>query len=191
MNFQRMNQFISSPWLLLTTKINMQMKRYLYGLVILSFLPWDNTCSAQAMDSTKIVNSLIKCWRSISREFSTIYGLDENEIKKYYKQKVCLTRDSIVIYYGALYHPKYSVRKVNAEHFAKDNFDCSKDKLGMFTDSVYEVTISTITNYSQNEPGHKMTDVIAFDGDFIYIVNDGVIFKLFDADAKIQGRGGN
>jgi hypothetical protein len=36
-----------------------------------------------------------------------------------------------------------------------------------------------------------MTDVIAFDGYCIYVVVDGVIFKLFDADAKVQPRASN
>jgi hypothetical protein len=167
------------------------MTRYLYVLAIFSFLPLNNTCSAQATDSTKIVNSLVKCWRATSHEYSTIYGLDEEEIKNYTKQKVCFKKDSVTMYYGTLYDPKYSIKKVNAEKFAKDNFDCSKDKLGMVADSVYEITISSFTKASKTEPAHKMTDVIAFDGYFTYIVQDGVIFKLFDADAKIQGRSSN
>ena len=167
------------------------MKRYLFGVAILSVLTWGNTCSAQASDSTKIVDSVNKCWRSIGREYMTIYGLDEAEIKKYYKQKVCLARDSVILYYGVRYSPKYSVKKVNAEIFAKENFDCTKDKLSMVTDSVYEITISSFTKPTDLEFAHKMTDVIAFDGYFIYIANDGVIFKLVDADAKALSRGGN
>jgi hypothetical protein len=168
-----------------------QMKIYLCTLALLSVLPSYYTCSAQATDSTKIVNSLNKCWRATSHEYSTIYGLDEDEIKSYAKQKVCFTRDSVTMYYGALYGPKYSIKKVNAENFAKDNFDCSKEKLGMVEDSVFEITISSVSKASRNETAHKMTDVIAFDGYFVYIVKDGVIFKLFDADAKVGGRSSN
>src|SRR5579872_438168 len=138
----------------------LQVKIYLYALAIWSVLPLNKTCSAQATDSTKIVGSLNKCWRTTSHEYSTIYGLDEEEIKSYAKQKVCFTRDSVTMYYGALYDPKYSIKKVNAENFAKDNFDCSKEKLGMVEDSVFEITISSITKASPNETAHKMTDVI-------------------------------
>jgi hypothetical protein len=157
----------------------------------LSVLSWNNTCSAQATDSAKILKSLMKCWRALSHEYSTIYGLDEEEIKTYSKQKVCFTRDSLTLYYGSLYTPKYSVKKVNAENYAKDNFDCTKSRLGMLTDSVYEITISSISKSSRNGTPHKMTDVIAFDGDCIYVVKDGVIFKLFDSDAKKESRGAN
>jgi hypothetical protein len=167
------------------------MKRHLYALVILPVILWNNTCAAQTADSAKIVSSLIKCWRAVSHEYSTIYGLEEDEIKSYSQQKVCFTRDSATMYYGPLYAPKYSVRKVNAEDFAKNNFDCSKAKLGMLKDSVYEITISSIARSPQNGTTHKMTDVIAFDGDCIYIVKDGVIFKLYDSEAKKGARNSN
>ena len=36
-----------------------------------------------------------------------------------------------------------------------------------------------------------MTNVIAFDEDCIYVVVDGVIFKLFDASRKTERRSGN
>jgi len=165
--------------------------RYLYILAVLSVLPCNNTCYAQVADSTKIVHSLMKCWRAISHEYSTIYGLEEEEIKRYSKQKVCLTGDSVSMYYGASYAPKYSVKRVNAENYAKNNFDCGKRKLGILRDSVFEVTISSVTKPSKDGTVHKMTDVIAFDGECIYVVADGVIFKLFDADAKIQPRAAN
>ena len=164
------------------------MKKYLYTLAVLSALPWNNNCSAQVADSTTIVNSLNKCWRTIGKAYSTIYGLDESEIEKYSRQKLCFTRDSFVLYNGPLFDPKYAIKKVKADDFAKNNFDCSKEKLGMLTDSIYAITISSITKSSQNKPAHKMTDVIAFDGYFIYVVNDGVIFKLYDSEAKSEGR---
>ncbi len=167
------------------------MKRHLYTLAILSVLLWNGTCSAQATDTTKTINSLFMCWRAISHEYSAIYGLEEEEIKNYSKQKVCFSRDSAIMYYGALYAPKYSVKKVNAEDFAKNNFDCSKIKLGIMKDSVYEITISSVTRPSQNGAVHKMTDVIAFDGDYVYIVKDGVIFKLYDSNYKAAPRSSN
>jgi hypothetical protein len=167
------------------------MKKYLYALAILAVLPGNCTCSAQSSDSTKVINSLIRCWRAISHEYSTIYGLEEEEIKAYSKLKVCFTKDSITMYDGALYTPGYTIKKVNAENYAKDNFDCSKVKLGMRTDSVFEITISSLTKPLHNGIAHKMTDVIAFDGDCIYIVKDGVIFKLFDSDIKKDARGAN
>lgn len=167
------------------------MKRYLYTLAILPFLFLNNTCCAQAADSAQVVKSLMKCWRSISKEYATIYGLEEDEIKQYYKQKVCLGRDSITIYHGTLYGPKYAIKKVNADNFSKTQFDCTRDKLGMTTDSVYQVTILSLTKPDPKGATHKMTDIIAFDGYFLYVVKDGVIFKLFDNDAKPQGRSSN
>ena len=166
------------------------MNRYLYAVALLPFLLWSNPCAAQEADTTAILNTLFKCWRSVSHEYSPIYGLEEEEIKKYSRQKVCFSRDNITLYYGALYAPQYSIKKVNAEHYAKDNFDCRKDKLGILKDSVYEINISSVSRSAQNGP-HKMTDIIAFDGDFIYIVKDGVIFKLYDADAKAGDRSSN
>jgi len=167
------------------------MKRHLFILIILSVLLSGNTCSAQANDSATIINSLNKCWRAISHEYSTIYGLEEEEIKNYLKQKVCFTTDSISMYYGVSFAPRYSIRKVNADEYAKDNFDCNKHKLGISLDSVFEITISSITKAVKKEPEHKMTNVIAYDGYCIYAVVDGVIFKLFDADAKVQERSTN
>jgi len=95
------------------------------------------------------------------------------------------------MYYGPLYEPRYSIKKVNAENFAKSNFDCDKGRLGMIKDSVYEINISSMARSAQNGTAHKMTDIIAFDGDFIYIVKDGVIFKLFDSDVKASDRSSN
>lgn len=160
-------------------------------LAILFVLPFHNTCSAQVADSTAIVDSLHKCWRAIGHEYSTIYGLEEEEIKNYLKQKICLTKDSVSMYLGVSYTPKYSIKKVNAENYAKNNFDCSKQRLGISADSVYEITISSVTKPTKKDPAYKMTDVIAFDGYCIYVVVDGVIFKLFDADAKVQPRASN
>ena len=167
------------------------MKRYLYALAILSVLQWNSSCNAQETDSAKVIKTLCKCWRALSHEYSTIYGLEEEEIKVYSKQKVCFNLDSLTMYYGTLYAPKYFVKKVNAETFAKDNFDVAKGRLGIIKDSVYEITINTVTKPLQNGKTHKMTDVIAFDGDCIYVVKDGVIFKLFDSEAKKEARGAN
>jgi hypothetical protein len=163
------------------------MKKYLCILTILCLLPW-NTGFAQDVDPGKIVNSLTRCWRPISHEVSSIYGLDEEEIKRYSKQKICLTRDSISMFYGVFYAPEYSVKKVNAEEYAKNNFDCSKQRLDILVDSIFEITITSATKPSENGTVHKMTDVIAFDEDCIYVVVDGVIFKLFDADRKVEVR---
>lgn len=165
--------------------------RYLSLLAILLVLPCTNACYAQVVDSTKIVNSLHKCWRAFSHEYSVIYGLEEEEIKSYSKQRVCFTRDSISMYHGVVFAPKYSIRKVNAENYAKTNFDCTRRKLGMLTDSVFEITILSVTKPGKDGKVHKMTDVIAFDGESIYVVVDGVIFKLLDADAKVQPRAPN
>jgi hypothetical protein len=95
------------------------------------------------------------------------------------------------MYAGTLYEPKYSIRKVNAENYAKDNFDCSKQRLYIYADSLFEITISSLTKPSENGTIHKMTNVIAFDEDCIYVVVDGVIFKLFDASRKTERRSGN
>jgi len=167
------------------------MKRSIYIAALLSVWCTSSTCTAQSVDSAKVVNSVLKCWRSISHEYATIYGLEEDEIKKYARQKVCFTKDSVVMYYGPLYSPRFSVKKVNAEDYAKNNFDCSKERLGMLRDSVYEITISSISRSAHNGAAHKMTDVVVFDGDCMYIVQDGVIFKLFDNDAKKESRGAN
>lgn len=162
-------------------------KRYLYLLAIL----YATTGSAQVTDSAVIVKSLTKCWRVLSHEYSTIYGLEVDEIKQLSKQRICFRKDSVSMLNSILYAPRYAAKKVNAELYAKNNFDCSKQKLGITVDSAFEVTISSVTKPTETEPTHKMTDVIIYDGLCIYVVVDGVIFKLFDADAKIQGRSSN
>jgi hypothetical protein len=167
------------------------MTRYLSALIILLALPLTNTASAQVVDSSSIVKSLNRCWRAFSHEYATVYGLEEDEIKTYSKQRVCLGSDSVHLYYGASYSPKYAIRKVNAESYSKSNFDCSKRNLSIMTDSMYEVTISSITKPSNDGKVKKMTDVLAFDGECIYVVVDGVIFKLLDADSKVQPRSSN
>ncbi|MCD6013725.1 MAG: hypothetical protein K0Q79_3587 [Flavipsychrobacter sp.] len=166
-------------------------KRYLYILAILLVLPWNNPCYAQLVDTTKIVNSLTKCWRVIGHNYSTIYGLDEEEVKRYKKQKICFGKDSVKLYYGASYAPKYSVKKVNAEDYARNNFDCSKQKMDITADSVFEITVSSVTKPSKEGTVYKMTDVVAFDGYCLFVMVDGVIFKLFDANAKVEGRSSN
>lgn len=162
-------------------------KRYLYLLAFLC----SATCSAQVTDSAAIVKSLSKCWRVLSHEYSTIYGLELDEIKRLSKQRICFKNDSASMFHGILYEPKYSAKKVNAELYAKNNFDCTKQKLGISVDSAYEVTISSVTKQTDTEPVHRMTDIIIYDGLCIYVVVDGVIFKMFDADAKVQGRSSN
>ncbi|MES2703781.1 MAG: hypothetical protein V4649_14160 [Bacteroidota bacterium] len=168
-----------------------QIKRLLSTLAILVALAWPATCPAQVEDSAAIVGALTKCWRAFSHEYATIYGLEEEEIKTYSKQKVCLKRDSISLYYGVSYAPKYSIKKVHAENYSKTNFDCSKRNLGILADSMYEVTISSLTRPSKNGTVNKMTTVLAYDSQCIYIVVDGVVFKLLDADTKIQPRSSN
>jgi hypothetical protein len=167
------------------------MKRYLLALTFLSVVPLNNPCAAQGVDSARIVAALTRCWRTISHEYSTIYGLEDEEVKQYIKQRVCIGRDSMNMFTGTLYAPKFSFRKVNAEEYSKSNFDCSKQKLDIFADSVFEVTISSLSKPPGNQAAHKMTDIIAFDEDCIYVVVDGVIFKMFDADKKIEGRSSN
>jgi hypothetical protein len=167
------------------------MKKYLSVLAILFLLPGANTCSAQVADSTKIVTSITKCWRAFSHEYAAIYGLEEEEIKRYSKQKVCIARDSIRLYYGPSYTPKYAVKKVHAENYAKENFDCSRRTLGIIVDSMYEVIISSVAKPGKNGIAHKMTNVMAFDGQCLYMVLDGVVFKLLDADKKVEARSAN
>jgi hypothetical protein len=167
------------------------MRLYLSVSAILLVLLSTNTCSAQVADSTKIVNSLTRCWRAFSHEYATIYGLEEEEIKSYSKQKVCIARDSVSLYYGASYVPRYSIKKVNAEDYSKNNFDCSKRNLSIIVDSMFEVTISSVAKPAKDGIARKMTNVMAFDGTCLYIVVDGVIFKLVDADNKEQPRSSN
>jgi hypothetical protein len=52
------------------------------------------------------------------------------------------------------------------------------------------VPCGTLTPFG-NETVHKMTNVITYDGLCMYVVVDGVIFKMFDADAKVQGMSSN
>jgi hypothetical protein len=160
--------------------------RHLSVLAILLLLPFCNTCSAQVADSTTIIKAISRCWRAFSHEYSNIYGLEEEEIKRYSKQRVCIGKDSVSMYYSTVYTPKYSFKKVNAEDYAKNNFDFSKRKLGIIVDSVYEITIKSATKPAKNGNVYKMTDVVAYDGECLYIVADGVIFKMVDADAKVK-----
>ena len=167
------------------------MKLYAPVLAMLLVLLCTDNCSAQAADSTKVVNALTKCWRAFSHEYSIIYGLEEEDIDRYSKQRVCFTSDSISTYQGTLYTPKYAIRKVHAESYAKSNFDCGKRKLGIVADSVFEITISSVTKPAKDGKVYKMTNVVAFDGECTYMVVDGVIFKMVDADSKVRPSSAN
>lgn len=166
------------------------MKKYLLVWTILGLL-LGNACCAQVADSAGVVTSLMKCWRVFSHEYSTIYGLEEAEIKQYSKQRVCITRDSLSSFYGVRYTPAFAIKKVNTENYAQSNFDCNKRKLGIRKDSVYEVTISSMTRPNKDGKTYKMTDILAFDGECIYVMVDGVIFKMLDADAKVWSSASN
>lgn len=154
---------------------------------ILLLLLGSSSCLAQRADSAKVIAGLHRCWRAFSHDYTTIYGLEEEEVKAYSKQKLCFTPDSFSMYYGTRYTPRYSIKKVNANTYAKSNFDGNAQKMGIIVDSVYEITISSLTRPPTGEP-RKMTDVIAWDGTCTYVVVDGVIFKLVDADSKVQPR---
>ena len=167
------------------------MRKHLYALAIALISLCGSSCSAQQADTAKVITTLFQCWHAVSHAYSSIYGLEENEIKNYAKQRVCFSTDSISLYSGTVYTPVYSLRKVNAENFAQDNFDCGKDKLGMLADSLYEIKISSLTKSPQNGSVHKMTDIISFDGQFVYVVQDGVIFKLYNHDAPSNARSSN
>ncbi len=167
------------------------MKRYLYVFALLSVLPWGHACVAQEVDSAKIISSLIRCWRARSHEFSPIYGLEDEEVKRYSKQKVCFTPDSISMYYGMLYTPKYSIKKVNSDNYSKVNFGFSKKMVNIFKDSLFEITISSMTKPDKKGAVHKMTDVVALVDETLYIVVDGVIFQLYDSNKKVEGRSAN
>lgn len=159
------------------------MMKQLLLCALLGILP--AACQAQASDSATVVASISKCWRVFSHEYSKIYGLEEAEIKQFSKQKLCIMQDSIRSFYGMRFTPTYAVKKVNTENYAKSNFDCDKRKLGIRKDSVYEVTIQTKTLPDAKGKTYKMTDIITFDGESVYVMLDGVIFKLLDADAKV------
>ena len=165
------------------------MNKYLYVLLSLLFFPRANTCSAQVADQAQVVRSITRCWRVIGHEVAPIYGLEEEEIKSYSKQKICITADSVRMFNSVLHTPKYAIRKVNAEDYAKTNFECSKKALAIMTDSVYEITITSVTRPSEDGGAYTLTNVIAFDDDFLYVVVDGVIFKLFATDRKIEVKG--
>ncbi len=165
------------------------MKKYVTAILFLLHL--SGACSAQAVDSNEVFQSLFKCWRSVSHEYSLIYGLEEEEIKVLAKQKICFSRDSINTYEGDAYAPLYQIRKVNAESYAKDNFDCAKVKLGIIKDTVYEITISAYSKPNKSGDIHQKTEIIAYDGYFLYIVKDGVIFKMIDYNFKATPRGAN
>lgn len=166
------------------------MKMYLLVLTIAGLL-MANAGAAQVADSAGVVTSLTKCWRVFSHEYSNIYGLEDEEIKQYSKQKVCVARDSLTSFYGTRYKPSYAIKKVNTENYAKSNFDCSKRKLGIRKDSVYEVTITSWTLPDKDGKTRKMTDIVTFDGECIYVMADGVIFKMLDADAKVWSSASN
>jgi|GEM_PF-6372501 len=165
------------------------MNKYFYVLLSLFFFPRENTCFAQVADQAQVVRSITRCWRVIGHEVSPIYGLEEEEIKSYSKQKICFTADSVRMFNSVLHTPKYAIRKVNAEDYAKINFECSKKALAIMTDSVYEITITSVTRPAEAGGFYTLTNVIAFDDDFLYIVVDGVIFKLFATDRKIEVKG--
>lgn len=160
------------------------MKKHFLLSAILGLL-LATACRGQAVDSPAVISSITKCWRVFSHEYSNIYGLEETEIKQYSKQKLCITSDSVRSFYGTRLTPTYRVKKVNTEDYAKSNFDCDKRKLGIRKDSVYEVTIHSYTKPDKDGRSRKMTDVLAFDGECIYVMLDGVIFKMLDADAKV------
>ncbi len=165
------------------------MKKYLAPILFL--LLGSTACCAQSADSTEVFQSLFKCWRSVSHEYSQIYGLEEEEIKALTKQKLCFSRDSISTFEGASFTPQYQINKVNAENYAHENFDCVKVKLGIIKDTVYEITISSYSRPNKDGDIHKMTEVVVYDGYFLYIVKDGVIFKMIDYNFKATARGAN
>lgn len=166
------------------------MIKYLSIMAMLAILPLSNAAAQQA-DSAAVIGTLCKCWRTISHVYSPIYGLEEKERKVYAKQRLCFSRDSISLYFGVTYSPKYTVKRVASEDYARTNFDCSRQKLDITTDSVYQVVISSVTKPNKDGKVFKTTDMLAFDGYCIYVALDGVIFKLFDANAKVEGRSSN
>lgn len=159
------------------------MMKHLLLCTLLGILP--AACHAQVSDSATVVAAISKCWRVFSHEYSKIYGLEETEIKEFSKQKLCIMQDSVRSFYGMRYTPTYAVKKVNTENYAKSNFDCDKRKLGIRKDSVYEVTILSLTPPDAKGKRYKMTDVLTFDGESVYMMLDGVIFKMLDANAKV------
>lgn len=162
-----------------------------YTLILLAILATGSNCKAQTTDSAQVIGALNKCWRQLSHVFSPIYGLDEKEVVQYAKRRLCFTRDSISLYYGVQYTPTYKVKRVEAETYARMNFDCGKQKLDINADSVYQIVISSYTKPDKEGKTFRMTDILAFDGYCLYAVADGVIFKLFDANAKVEGRSSN
>lgn len=161
-----------------------------YALIALLLALSTHPCHSQPVDTAAVYKRLFKCWRSVTHEYSNIYGLEEDEIKNYARQKICFTRNGIELYDGVRATPDLAIKKVDAELFATENFDVPKVKLGMISDSLYKITITSTRTAADGTP-HKMTDIIAFDGDFVYVTKDGVIFKLFDSENKVSGRNSN
>jgi hypothetical protein len=167
------------------------MTRHVSIWAILLIILCTNNSYAKGVDSAKIVSSLNKCWKAFSHDYSSIYGLEEDEIKAYSKQRVCFTTDSVNMFYGNVYSPTYAIKKVDAEKYTRDNYECSKSKFNIYIDSVYEVTVFTMARGNKDGKMRKMTDVLLYDGICIYMVLDGVFFKMIDADSKVTPAGGN
>lgn len=169
----------------------MIMNRYLSACILILVLLHADTSSAQALSRDSVVNAVMKCWRVFSREYAEIYGLEDEEVKAFSKQRVCFGKDSISTFRAVQYKPAYRVTRVNAEDYAQQNYDCSKRKLNIYKDSVYEVVVRTETKPTRDKPAYKLTDIVLYDGESLFITVDGVTFKMLDADAKVRGASAN
>jgi hypothetical protein len=163
--------------------------RFLFCLLLIISTP--SVGAAQSLDSTTLTNAITKCWRTFSHQYANIYALEEEEIKQYSKQRVCLSKDSISLFTGISTAPTFSFRKVHAEDYTKNNYDCTKRMLSIMVDSLVEVTVNSYSQNNKDNTKHKLTNIMTYDGQCLYIMADGVIFKMLDADSKVQPRTSN
>ena len=141
--------------------------------------------------NSKALSQIFTCWKTLDYKLSNDYGLEPKQIQDLLKKKVCLSNNTIVVYYDTLYSPKYSIEKFKTKNYLWDNFNVQGKDYNILSDSLYEITIDYKIKSSRDGKFYSSKRVMIYNVDYLFIIQDGVVFRLYKPMKNVQrGSGG-
>jgi hypothetical protein len=157
-------------------------------IIIFLFPIWFHSTYCLSQPSTTVRNEILSCWRTLDHRFLPAYGLKKSEIARFSKQTICFNTKVVAMYGDTLFRPTYSMNKYRANDYLWGSFQSKKEDIGITTDSLYEIILSGKIKLKSDSKLHNMEYTMLYDGVYLFIFQDGVVFRLINKPVKTTGR---
>jgi len=144
-------------------------------LLIISILI-SRSLLAQQVNKNIINENILVCWRVKDYRLEKAVALTDREIKNFSKREVCLNNDKLELIIDTIMSPKYSITTFNSEKYLWDTFRYTKKHIGIETENLYEISVK---GKSSNKKIGEVAYSFLYDGNYLYFIEDGVIFRLY------------